>query len=94
LPESSLNYSADLSTRVEPCILGGVPDCSQCGCAASVGLHALRHTSLLGPVKVGHLVNASVSIGSTVRRIRRAVELERWQKSNPQRQNLVQIGML
>jgi hypothetical protein len=33
----STNYSADLSTRVEPCIFGGNPDCSQCGCAISSG---------------------------------------------------------
>src|SRR5215470_18353054 len=34
----SLNYTADLNTRIEPCVLGGTPDCSQCGCAASIGL--------------------------------------------------------
>ena len=45
----SVNYSADLNTRVEPCILGGAPDCRQCGCAASVGFHSLRHTALIGP---------------------------------------------
>jgi MoaA/NifB/PqqE/SkfB family radical SAM enzyme len=27
----SANYSADLQSRVEPCVFGGAPDCSQCG---------------------------------------------------------------
>ncbi len=87
----SLNYSADLRTRVEPCILGGVPDCSQCGCAASVGLHALRHISLAGPLKVGHLVRGSVAIGSTVRRIRRSVEPERWRRAKDSKTDLVEL---
>jgi sulfatase maturation enzyme AslB (radical SAM superfamily) len=87
----SVNYSADLSTRVEPCILGGVPDCSRCGCAASVGFHALRHTRLMGPLKVGHLVQASVRVGGSVGRLRRAVEPERWHGRNSQKQSLVQL---
>ena len=87
----SVNYSADLSTRVEPCILGGVPDCSQCGCAASVGFHSLRSMPLLGPLKVGHLVSASVAVGGAVARVRHAVEPERWQKARPGKA-LVQIN--
>jgi MoaA/NifB/PqqE/SkfB family radical SAM enzyme len=87
----SVNYSADMSTRVEPCILGGAPDCSQCGCAASVGFHSLRHTALLGPLKVGHLVAGSVAIGATVGRLRRSVEPERWRKPRPVEKELVQI---
>ena len=87
----SVNYSADMSTRVEPCILGGVPDCSQCGCAASVGFHSLRHTALLGPLKVGHLMAGSVAIGAAVGRLRRSVEPERWRKPRPVEKELVQI---
>ncbi len=87
----SVNYSADMSTRVEPCILGGAPDCSQCGCAASVGFHSLRHTALIGPLKVGHLVTASVAIGATVGRLRRSVEPERWRKPRPEQKELVQL---
>jgi hypothetical protein len=87
----SLNYSADLSTRVEPCILGGAPDCNRCGCAASVGFHSLRHTALIGPLKIGHLVSASVAVGATVSRLRRAVEPERWQKVASQKKQLVQL---
>jgi hypothetical protein len=42
----SVNYLADLKTRVEPCFFGGKPDCSQCGCAVSVGLHWLHERPL------------------------------------------------
>jgi hypothetical protein len=89
----SLNYSADLSTRVEPCILGGVPDCSQCGCAASVGFHSLRHMPLIGPLKIGHLVNASVAVGATIGRLRRSVEPDRWRKPGSQKQQLIQLRL-
>ncbi len=87
----SVNYSADLSTRVEPCILGGVPDCRQCGCAASVGFHSLRHTALIGPLKVGHLVSGSVAVGAAVGRWRRSIQPERWRKPGMGEKDLVQI---
>ena len=82
----SVNYSADLSTRVEPCILGGVPDCSRCGCAASVGFHSLRQMRLVGPLTIGHLVTTSVAVGATVSRLRVSVGPERWQRPAPQKQ--------
>jgi hypothetical protein len=62
----STNYSADLETRVEPCVFGGNPDCSQCGCAISSGLHWLKDFRLGGLVKLDHIVATSVSIGSTI----------------------------
>jgi hypothetical protein len=34
----SVNYSADLRTRIQPCFFGGQPDCDQCGCAVTAGL--------------------------------------------------------
>lgn len=91
--QMSVNYSADLSTRVEPCILGGVPDCSHCGCAASVGFHSLRATRLLGPLTIGHLVTASVGVGATISRLRRSVEPERWHQAASQKQPLVQLRL-
>ena len=33
--------SADLKTRIEPCQLGGKPVCAECGCLASIGMHAV-----------------------------------------------------
>lgn len=76
----SVNYSADLKTRVEPCIFGGKPDCAQCGCAVSIGLHAFQPVKVAGPVRVGHLVNASIRIGALANRLRRSLPSPaRWQ---------------
>ena len=62
----SVNYSADLKTRVEPCIFGGTPDCSQCGCAISIGLHGIQKFKVGGFVPVGQLVKASTAVGAAV----------------------------
>jgi MoaA/NifB/PqqE/SkfB family radical SAM enzyme len=67
----SANYSADLQTRVEPCVFGGTPDCSQCGCAVSSGLHWIRSVKVAGPLRVGHFVGASVGLGTLLNRVRR-----------------------
>jgi MoaA/NifB/PqqE/SkfB family radical SAM enzyme len=75
----STNYSADLSTRVEPCIFGGNPDCSQCGCAISSGLHWFKDFRLAGLVKLDPIAKTSMTIGSTVGRLRRDYRpQERW----------------
>lgn len=66
----SANYSADLRSRVEPCIFGGAPDCSQCGCAISTGLHWVRNVKVAGPVKIDHFIAASLSVGWLVNRLR------------------------
>jgi MoaA/NifB/PqqE/SkfB family radical SAM enzyme len=80
----SANYSADLETRVEPCVLGGAPDCSQCGCMASSGLHWIRSVKVAGPLRVGHFVRTSIAIGSFVNRLRRpAVKPSRWGPRRP-----------
>jgi pyruvate-formate lyase-activating enzyme len=92
----SANYSADLSSRVEPCIFGGSPDCSQCGCAVSLGMHWLRGYQLLGPLRAGHLVGLSIASGSLVNRLRRAgVRPARWFRRRPEAgktEPLVQIA--
>jgi MoaA/NifB/PqqE/SkfB family radical SAM enzyme len=75
----SANYSADLRSRVEPCVFGGAPDCSQCGCAISSGLHWVRTVKVAGPVKVDHFMQGSMNVGRFVNRFRaRAIEPERW----------------
>lgn len=66
----STNYSADLKSRVEPCVFGGRPDCTQCGCAISAGLHYAQTVRVAGPLKVGHLVKGSISVGSLLNRLR------------------------
>ncbi|MGE0405659.1 MAG: radical SAM protein [Candidatus Korobacteraceae bacterium] len=77
----STNYSADLKSRVEPCVFGGTPDCAQCGCAVSMGFHWLTKHKIRGPLRVGHLAGSSVAIGSAFNRLRRAkVVPERWRQ--------------
>jgi len=75
----SMNYSADLRTHVEPCVFGGTPDCSQCGCSISSALHWIRDVKIAGPVKVGHMVRSSLAVGSAVRKLRGDGEApDRW----------------
>lgn len=77
----STNYTADLDTRIEPCVLGGTPDCSQCGCAASVGLHCVKSVRVAGPLKIEHLVRASMAIGQVTAKIQRPQPgPPRWRK--------------
>jgi MoaA/NifB/PqqE/SkfB family radical SAM enzyme len=66
----SVNYSADLQTRVEPCVFGGIPDCEQCGCTISNALHWIRSVPLAGPVKVDHFIGGSIRVGQFVNRLR------------------------
>jgi MoaA/NifB/PqqE/SkfB family radical SAM enzyme len=91
----SANYSADLQSRVEPCVFGGAPDCSQCGCSISSALHWIRTINLAGPVKVDHFVRSSIAVGSLMNRLRcGAIRPSRWHSgaANPRPPaNLVQI---
>jgi organic radical activating enzyme len=82
----SANYSADLESRVEPCVFGGSPDCSQCGCAISSGLHHIRGERVAGPLKVDHFIAASTSVGRFVNRFRSAApQPPRWTERPPPR---------
>ena len=91
----SKNYSADLRSQVEPCIFGGNPDCSQCGCSISGALHWIRDVKVAGPLKMDHLIRSSLHIGSAVSRLRNeAARPARWKKAAPVRpdpSHLVQI---
>jgi organic radical activating enzyme len=91
----SANYSADLESRVEPCVFGGSPDCSQCGCAASSGLHWIRGVKVAGGLKVGHFISGSVKVGLTMNRFRsRLTRSSRWGSKPPtagKKDALVQI---
>src|SRR5579871_5485082 len=55
--------SADLKTKIVPCQFGGKPDCSSCGCIASMGLAAVAAHKLGGVIPVGAIFKASVKIG-------------------------------
>jgi MoaA/NifB/PqqE/SkfB family radical SAM enzyme len=66
--QTTRTLSADFKTRVEPCQFGGDPDCSRCGCIASMGLAAVGHHKLVGPITAGHIFWTSAAIGRYVRR--------------------------
>jgi hypothetical protein len=91
----SANYSADLKSRVEPCVFGGTPDCSQCGCAISSGLHWIQTVKVAGPLKVKHFVGSSIGFGLAVNRLRaRSSRPSRWNANRPVKSpepDLVQI---
>ena len=79
----STNYSADMKTRVEPCIFGGAPDCRQCGCAISSGLHWIQGVNVAGPLKVNHLVRGSIAIGSLWNRVQKvSIRPGRWKRTH------------
>ena len=67
---TTATISADLRTKITPCQFGGEPDCSQCGCIASMGLAAVGHHRVLGPLTAGHLFHASDKIGQSLRAVR------------------------
>ena len=90
----SVNYSADFRTQVEPCVFGGQPDCSQCGCAISTALHGMREVKVAGPLTIGHLVRGSIAVGSAMNRLRaRTAKPARWEpvRINARSGGLVQI---
>ncbi len=62
--------SADLKTKVEPCQFGGDPDCSRCGCIASMGLAAIGHNKVVGSLTAGHIFFASAAIGDAWQRVK------------------------
>ena len=63
--------SADLKTEITPCQFGGNPDCAQCGCIASMGLAAVGHHRVAGPLTAGHLFFASDRFGKLRRKLQR-----------------------
>jgi len=79
----SVNYSADLKHQIEPCFYGGQPDCSQCGCAVTAGLHWIGNKKLVGPLRASHLMKGSIAIGSLANKMRaRSAGMARWQPRN------------
>ncbi len=75
--------SADLKTKITPCQFGGDPDCSQCGCIASMGLAAVGHHKVVGKLTAGHLFLASDRVGKTFRTLRTALSPKTPELSNP-----------
>ena len=68
---TTATVSADLKTKITPCQFSGEPDCQQCGCAASMGLAAVGHHKVLGPLTAGHLFLASDRVGKSWQKVRK-----------------------
>jgi MoaA/NifB/PqqE/SkfB family radical SAM enzyme len=62
--------SADLKTQVTPCQFGGKPDCSQCGCMASMGLAAVGHLEVGAGINLGKIFRVSERIGKSIDKLR------------------------
>jgi len=62
--------SADLRTKVTPCQFGGNPDCTSCGCFASMGLASIASHKLGGILSVGTIFKGSIKIGQNRARSR------------------------
>ena len=63
-------FSADLKTKITPCQFGGNPDCTSCGCVASMYLTAVAAHKLGDILPVGAIFKASIKIGQTRARYR------------------------
>jgi len=70
--QTTHTISADLKSKITPCQFGGNPDCSQCGCVASMGLAAVGNHKILPGVTAGRIYWASKSISKTLARKKRA----------------------
>ena len=68
--QTSRCVSADLETRISPCQYGGDPDCTQCGCMASVGFEALGQYRLGGVIPLKSILIGSLKAGSLVGQLR------------------------
>jgi MoaA/NifB/PqqE/SkfB family radical SAM enzyme len=70
--QTTHTISADLKSRITPCQFGGNPDCSQCGCVASMGLAAVGNYKLGFGITAGKVFRASASVSKAVRKLQRA----------------------
>jgi organic radical activating enzyme len=61
--------SADLTTTVTPCQLGGRPDCANCGCMAAAGLAAIGRHKLPGGLPIGRIFDWSIRVGAQIGRM-------------------------
>jgi sulfatase maturation enzyme AslB (radical SAM superfamily) len=68
--------SADLRSEVTPCQFGGKPDCSSCGCVASMALAAVAAHRLWGFIPVGAIFERSIRIGEARRKRPETIQAE------------------
>jgi sulfatase maturation enzyme AslB (radical SAM superfamily) len=62
--------SADLKHPITPCQYGGDPDCTQCGCLASVGFAALGDHKIGGVLPLRSILESSLAVGHGMKRLR------------------------
>lgn len=65
--------SADLTTRVTPCLFGGRPVCAECGCAASAAFNAIGKHKLGALVPLSNIFVASRRTGELFSRLRQTI---------------------
>jgi hypothetical protein len=70
--QTTHTISADLESRVTPCQFGGNPDCSQCGCIASMGLAAVGNYKVVGSITAGDVYRVSTSLSKAMKKWKRA----------------------
>ncbi len=75
--------SADLKTKITPCQFGGDPDCSQCGCIASMGLAAVGHHRVVGSLTAGQIFHVSQQVGNTWRKMGHALTKQKVEPEEP-----------
>jgi MoaA/NifB/PqqE/SkfB family radical SAM enzyme len=66
--KTTQTISADLKTKITPCQFGGNPDCSQCGCIASMGLAAVGSFPLGMGLTAGKLYHISHAVGHSFKK--------------------------
>jgi len=66
--QTTHTISADFKTKITPCQFGGSPDCSQCGCMASMALGAVGDYQLGGILPVKSIFQASFAVGNLLRK--------------------------
>lgn len=70
--QTTHTISADLKSKIVPCQFGGQPDCSQCGCLASMGLAAVGHHAIGMGMTAGDVYRISAAVGKSVMGRKRA----------------------
>lgn len=70
--QTTHTISADLKSRITPCQFGGNPDCSQCGCIASMALAAVGNHKVALGLTAGQIYRVSTSLGKVLQRKKRA----------------------
>ena len=58
--------AADLKRAITACQYGGDPDCTQCGCMATVGFEALGQYKMAGVIPLKSIFRGSLAVGRAI----------------------------